>query len=43
MTKGVKLKKAQDTKQKASTVFRDLVGEEVAVGLTKLADQSFGL
>ena len=30
-------------KQRAAVVFCELVGEEVAVGLTRLADDQFGL
>ncbi len=43
MKKGVSLKSAQAAKRRAAQVFVPLVGEEVAVGITRLDDDCFCL
>ena len=41
--KGVELEEARANKACTMEVFRELVGEEVAVGLTRLSEDHFGL
>ncbi len=43
MKKGVSLKLCRAAKQRAAEVFVPLVGEEVAVGITRLGDDNFAL
>ena len=43
MKKGVSLESARAAKQRAAQVFVPLVGEEVAIGITHLGDDAFGL
>lgn len=43
MKHGVSLEAARAAKERASAVFSPLVGDEVAVGITRLDDEGFGL
>lgn len=43
MKQGVSLESARAAKARAAEVIAPLVGEEVAVGITKLSDDCFGL
>ena len=43
MRRGVSLETARAAKPRAAEVFVPLVGEEVAVGITRLAEGGFGL
>ena len=43
MKKGVSLESARAAKQRAAQVFGSLVDEEVAVGITRYGEDSFGL
>lgn len=43
MKKGVCLKSARAAKERAAQIFLPLVGEEVAVGITRLGEDSFAL
>jgi hypothetical protein len=43
MKKGVSLESARAAKQFAAETFAPLVGEEVAVGITRVDDEGFGL
>ncbi|MCH8830352.1 MAG: hypothetical protein IID45_12315 [Planctomycetes bacterium] len=43
MKEGVSLKSVRAVKERVAQVFVPLVGEEVAVGITRLGDDSFAL